>query len=145
MCKEGADSLICWRMWGDAGRDYVLAESSTGERRELDKSTPDCWLFFCTILGLCALCDHQQAIHWPSQYPSLNTSWFCLPLLPPYFSQFPHFKFQFVSVNLQSCTYCKPLQKQTTRVHREQRKVCSLAEILMSYLVTGLLQWQGFL
>lgn len=36
MHKEGVNSLICKRMWGDAGRDYLLAESSTGERREIN-------------------------------------------------------------------------------------------------------------
>lgn len=49
--------LICKRMWGDAGHDYLLAESSTGERRGLEKSTPDSWLFVCAILRQCALYD----------------------------------------------------------------------------------------
>lgn len=98
--KEGVSSFICKRMWGDAGWDSLLAEWSTGEKRGLEKSTPDCWLFLCTIPKQCALHGCQQAIHWPSQYPSLNTSSFSLLLFPPCFPQFLHFSlslFQLIS------------------------------------------------
>lgn len=93
-CTKGVSSLICERTSGDAGW-------STGERRALEKSTPDCWLFLCTILRQCALHGRLQAIHWPSQYPSLNSTPFSLLLFPPCFPQFPHFSFslfQFIYV-----------------------------------------------
>lgn len=54
--------LIHKRMWRDTGHDCLLAESNTAERRGLEKSTPDCWLFVSTILRQCALYDHYMII-----------------------------------------------------------------------------------
>lgn len=70
----------CGEMQGETSS--LLAEWSTAEKRGLEKSTPDCWLFLCTIPRQCALHGRQQAIHWSSQYPSLNISSFS-PVLPP--------------------------------------------------------------
>lgn len=111
--KEAVGSFICKRMWGDAGWDSLLAEWSTSERRGLEKSTPDCWLFFCTIPRLCALHGRQQAIHWTSQYPSLNTSSFFLLLFSPCFPQSPHFSlFQLIFSPANTVNLCGNKQMQ---------------------------------
>lgn len=90
-------------------------------RRGLEKSTPDCWLFLCTIPRQRALHGRQQAIHKSSQYPSLSTSSFPLLL----FSQcFPRFTtFQFVSVNLGFCECSAETHKCTPCALRGQKSV----------------------